>query len=134
MPSRKTRPILVGIIALIYMFIGILVIILGIPLIAGLEIFTDVMPQGFEGLVTVFGLTFIIGGLIIFLIGFGLWKLNFLAWLITVILYGITTLSYVLNYQGLLLALQTGSLELLLPPLVTIILFFYFIGVREKFT
>jgi len=124
----------VGIIALIWMFVGILVIILGIPLVGGFGIFNEVVPQELEGLDTVFGVVFIIGGLIVFALGFGLWKLNFLAWLITVFLYGISTLGYLLNYQVLLLALQTGSLQLLLPPVVTIILFFYFISVRDKFT
>ncbi len=75
----------------------------------------------------------IASGIMIFALGYGLWNLNRVAWLITVILHGLFTLGYLLNFQRILLALQTGSWTQLLPLIVIIILFFYFISVREKF-
>jgi hypothetical protein len=75
----------------------------------------------------------IMSGVIVFALGYGLWNLDRLTWLITVILHGLFILGYLFNFQGILLALQTGTWSLLLPPIVIITLFIYFISVREEF-
>lgn len=125
--SEINRPILVSLIAFIGMIVSILVIIIGFFFIFSMS--------RYYGEVNTFigGGMIITSGIMIFALGYGLWNLNRVAWLITVILHGLFTLGYLLNFQRILLALQTGSWPQLLPLIVIIILFFYFISVREKF-
>lgn len=125
--SEINRPILVSLIAFIGMIVSILVIIIGFFFIFSMS--------SYYGEVNTFigGGMIITSGIMIFTLGYGLWNLNRVAWLITVILHGLFTLGYLLNFQRILLALQTGSWPQLLPLIVIIILFFYFISVREKF-
>jgi hypothetical protein len=128
--SEKKRPILVSLIALIEMSVSILVILIGI-------IFIFLMRSYYHYNTFIGGGMAITSGIMIFALGYGLWNLNRVAWLITVILHGLFILVYLLNFQIILIALQTGSwlrlLERLLPLIVIIMLFFYFIRVREKF-
>ncbi|MFX0053042.1 MAG: hypothetical protein ACFE8U_17345 [Candidatus Hermodarchaeota archaeon] len=125
--SKKSRPILVSLISLIGMSVSILVIFIGI--------FFIIFMRNYYGEVNTFigGGIVIMSGVILFALEYGLWNLDRLAWLITVILHGLFTLGYLFNFQGILLALQTGTWSLLLPPIVIIGLFFYFISVREEF-
>jgi hypothetical protein len=125
--SEKSRPILVSLIALIGMSASILVILFGIFFIFSMRsYYGDVNTLIGGGMV-------ITSGIMTFTLGYGLWNLNRVAWLMTVIFHGLFTLGYLLNFQGLLKALQTGSWQQLLPPIVIIILLFYLISVREKF-
>ncbi|MFX0172694.1 MAG: hypothetical protein ACFE9L_12325 [Candidatus Hodarchaeota archaeon] len=142
MPSKKDRPFLVSLIALLWMFVGILVILMGlISAVAGLGFFGEEVDDYFQELVgslgtlvLIVGVSIILAGLVIFALGYGLWNLNILAWLIMVILFGLATLGYVLNYEQLLQAIQVGLFSYLLTPIITIVLFIYFISVRSKFS
>jgi hypothetical protein len=129
--SEKNRPFLVSLIALIGMSISILVILVGIFFILSMI--------SYYGEVNTFigGGMVIASGIMIFALGYGLWNLNHAAWFVTVILHGLLIIAFLLNFQVMLLALQSGSwsrlLERLLPLIVIIMLLFYFIRVRDKF-
>jgi hypothetical protein len=125
--SEKSRPLLVSLIASIGISVSVPVILIGI-------IFIFLMRSYYGEINTLIGGGMVITfGIMIFALGYGLWNLNQVAWVITVILHGLFTIGYLLNFQAILIALQTGSWPLLLPPIVISILFVYFISVREKF-
>jgi hypothetical protein len=142
MPSKKDRPILVSLIAFLWMIVGILIILFGLlSTVAGLGFFGEEVDDYLQGLlgslgalVFLVGISIILVGIVIFALGYGLWNLSFLAWFVTVILYGVATLGYILNYEQLLQALQTGAFSFLLTPIITIILFFYFFSIKDRFS
>jgi hypothetical protein len=130
--AEKSRPILVSLIALIGMSISILVILIGIFFIFSMRSYYG------EVNTLVGGGMVIASGIMVFALGYGLWNLNHAAWLITVILHGLLIIAFLLNFQVMLLALQSESwsrlLERLLSLIVIIMLLFYFIRVRDKFS
>ena len=129
---KKSRGIIVSIYAIFQMLVGLLFILSGLfLLVIGGVIIADIVNNTPElaplaTFITLIWAVILIAGLIVFLIGYGLWKLNFIAWLITTILLGLSTLSYLLNYETLL----QGSI---LTPIIQFLLLIYFVKVSDKF-
>ena len=137
--SVKDRPIIVSIYAILQMLAGLLIILSGLFfLIIGTAIFTDLINDIPElaplatFLAVIWAAIFVIG-LIIFLIGYGLWKLNVIAWLITIIVLGLNALSILLAYETVLFLIEQGMYSFLLPAIIQILLFVYFIKISDKF-
>lgn len=137
--KKSSRPIIVTLYAALQMFAGLMVMLAGLfILLIGGSIATQLVidyPElaGLGAVVALIWASIFILGLIIFLIGYGLWKLNFLAWLITVILLGLTTLSNILGYEILLSYIETGNYNYLFTPIIQFLLLVYFIKISGRF-
>ena len=139
----KKRPILLSLIALLEMLTGLLVMLMGgllVVLSFGLlgEDFNTLWEEAF---VDVFGVLFgvlagaiLFVGFLIFILGYGLWNLNYSAWIVTMILYSLNLLFTILNYEFYLAFIQTGSFGALWTPFITIVLFIYFLTIRDRFS
>ncbi|MFX0208154.1 MAG: hypothetical protein ACFFDT_19370, partial [Candidatus Hodarchaeota archaeon] len=79
------------------------------------------------------GFIILLLGLLIFLEGLGLWKLNIIGYIIALISLGLNVLGILLNYKYLLTLIINDLLIALLNPILTILLFIYFIKVRDHF-
>ena len=141
--SYKNRPIIVSIIALLDMIGGLSIMLLGgLTFLVFFGVFGAEFTNELESVMgsilgtvlgVVAGVVFIVG-LIVFLIGRGLWNLNYLAWLISTALYGLSTLSIIIDYENLLASYQIFGISAIISPLITIGLFIYFIKVRSHFS
>jgi len=137
--ARKDRPIIVSIYAALQMLFGLLILLSGLfILVIGTAIFTDFVNNVPElaplaTILAVIWAAFIITGLIVFLIGYGLWKMNVVAWLITIILLGLNTVSILLAYETILFLIEQGAYSFLVPAIIQILLFVYFIKISDKF-
>ncbi|MHA1946561.1 MAG: hypothetical protein ACXAC6_02200 [Candidatus Hodarchaeales archaeon] len=140
---KKERPILLSVIAILEMLAGIVVLVLGAMFIIfsmGVlgEDFASVWEETFA---TTFGAVFgilavgiLFVGFLIFMLGYGLWKLNLAAWFVNIILYGLSSLSIVMSFSTILTDMQTGGLSVLIQPAIIIVLFIYFLAIRDKFS
>lgn len=121
------------------MLIGLFILLSGLfILVIGTAIFTDIVNNVPElaplaTILAVIWAAFIITGLIVFLIGYGLWKMNIVAWLITIILLGLNTVSILLAYETILFLIEQGAYSFLVPAIIQILLFVYFIKISDKF-
>ncbi|MHA1974263.1 MAG: hypothetical protein ACTSW1_14785 [Candidatus Hodarchaeales archaeon] len=139
---QKSRPVGISLLSLLYMIVGVLIVIFG-ALFAFLgqavnaqdleQELGQAFGQMLGGIIGFLGIIFIVFGILIFSLGWGLWKLSYVAWIIAVILHGLSTLSIILNFQMYLDALAAGATSMLLSPIITIVIFVYLIMVREVF-
>lgn len=134
--AKKSRPIGVTLLAILYGFAGAMIILMGLFVLVvtqGITVsdFVDpadqVVYEFVESMLGILGIVIIVTGLLVFLWGYGLWKLNFFTWIITVLFSGLTTIGITLNI------LSTGIINLANTPILTIIIFVYFIMVRDAF-
>lgn len=135
--ARKDRPLGVAIIAILLMISGILWILTGIIILGGVagiaEQIEDFLGPGASGLIGTLGFIFVVVGILIFLEGIGLWKLNIIAYIVALISLGLNVFGIILSIEYLLTLLLNGYITALINPLITILLFIYFIKVRERF-
>jgi hypothetical protein len=135
--SKKDRPLGVAIIAILIMISGVLWIMTGIIFLGGVagiaEQIIDILGPQAAGLTDILGFVFVILGIIVFLLGLGLWKLNIIAYIVILISLGLNVLGLLLNLNYLLTLLLKGYITALINPLITILLFIYFIKVRDHF-
>jgi len=135
--SKKDRPLGVAIIAILIMLSGVLWILTGIIFLGGVteivEQVTDILGPQAAGLVEILGFVFLILGVLVFLLGLGLWKLNIIAYILVLISLGLNVLGLLLSLDYLLALLLNGYISALINPVITILLFIYFIKVREHF-
>lgn len=121
------------------MLVGLLILLSGLfILVIGTAIFTDIVNNVPElaplaTILAVIWAAFIVIGLIVFLIGYGLWKMNVVAWLITIIVLGLNTVSILLAYETILFLIEQGAYSFLVPAIIQILLFVYFIKISDKF-
>jgi hypothetical protein len=135
--SKKDRPLGITIISILVMFIGTGWMLGGIFILLGstelAELIEDTLGSGVAALAGVLGIVILITGLLVFLEGLGLWKLNFIAYLIYLVLLGINVLGIIMNYKYYLALIISDLFFALLNPFITILLFIYFIQIRDHF-
>lgn len=135
--SKKDRPLGVAIIAILIMISGVLWILTGIIFLGGVtgivEQVLDILGPQAAGLAEILGFVFLILGLIVFLIGLGLWKLNIIAYILVLVSLGLNVLGLILSLDYLIAILLNGYISALINPIITILLFIYFIKVRDHF-
>jgi hypothetical protein len=135
--SKKDRPLGVAIIAILIMISGVLWILTGIIFLGGVagiaEQIIDILGPQAAGLAEILGFVFLILGIIIFLLGLGLWKLNIIAYILILISLGLNVLGLLLSFDYLFALLLNGYITALVNPLITILLFIYFVKVRDHF-
>ncbi|MFX1515350.1 MAG: hypothetical protein ACFFC6_03515 [Promethearchaeota archaeon] len=135
--SKKDRPLGVSIIAMLIMISGVLWILTGIIFLGGVtgivEQVVDILGPQAAGLADILGFIFLILGVLVFLLGLGLWKLNILAYILILISLGLNVLGLLLSLDYLLALLMNGYISALINPVITILLFIYFIKVRDHF-
>lgn len=123
--GRNDRPIGITIISILMMISGVLLIL------AGTSWALAAVISGELTIIVLFT------GLLIFLEGLGLWKLNIIAYIIALISLGLNVLGILLSYQFFLtLMMNLNVFDLLfalINPIITILLFIYFIKVRDHF-
>ena len=123
--GRNDRPIGITIISILIMISGVLLILAGT---------SWALAAVISGELTII---ILLTGLFIFLEGLGLWKLNIIAYIIALISLGLNVLGILLNYQFFLtLMMNLNVFDLLfalINPIITILLFIYFIKVRSHF-
>ena len=119
------------------MLLGALWMLTGVILLLGTADFAaqieDILGSGVAALVGALGIAFLILGLLVFLEGLGLWKLNIIAYLICLVILGLDVLGIILNYKVFLALIISDFFFALINPLITILLFIYFIKVRDHF-
>lgn len=135
--SRKDRPLGITLISILIMLLGALWMLTGVILLLGTADFAaqieDILGSGVAALVGALGIAFLILGLLVFLEGLGLWKLNIIAYLICLVILGLDVLGIILNYKVFLALIISDFFFALINPLITILLFIYFIKVRDHF-
>lgn len=135
--SKKDRPLGVAIIAILIMISGILWILTGVIFLGGVagiaDQIIDILGPQAAGLAEILGFVFLILGVLVFLLGLGLWKLNIIAYILVLISLGLNVLGLILSLDYLLALLLNGYISALVNPVITILLFIYFIKVREHF-
>ncbi|MFX0013262.1 MAG: hypothetical protein ACFFB2_02655 [Promethearchaeota archaeon] len=134
---HKDRPLGVTILAIIYMVLGVIVIFTGIMILGGVaglaaEI-ESILGPGASGFVGSLGFIILIAGLLVFLIGIGLWKLNIIAYIVVLISLGMNVLVIILSYADYLTLLLNGAIYALINPIITILIFVYLVKVRDSF-
>ncbi|MFX1285716.1 MAG: hypothetical protein ACFFB5_18895 [Promethearchaeota archaeon] len=135
--GKNERPVGIAIIAILIMISGVLWILTGIMILGGVaglaaEI-ENILGPGAAGLFGTLGFIFLFLGFLIFLEGLGLWKLNIIAYIIALISLGLNVLGILLNYKYLLALIINDLLIALINPILTILIFIYFIKVRDHF-
>ena len=119
------------------MISGVLWILTGIIFLGGVtgivEQVLDILGPQAAGLAEILGFVFLILGLIVFLIGLGLWKLNIIAYILVLVSLGLNVLGLILSLDYLIAILLNGYISALINPIITILLFIYFIKVRDHF-
>lgn len=135
--SKKDRPLGVAIIAILIMISGVLWMLTGIIFLGGVagiaEQIIDILGPQAAGLAGIIGFIFLILGIVVFLLGYGLWKLNIIAYILVLVSLGLNVLGLLLSFDYLLALLLNGYISALLNPLITILLFIYFVKVRDHF-
>ena len=135
--SKKDRPLGVAIIAILVMISGVLWMLTGIIFLGGVagiaEQIVDILGPQAAGLAEILGFVFLILGVLVFLLGLGLWKLNIIAYILVLISLGLNVLGLLLSLDYLVALLLNGYISALINPVITILLFVYFIKVREHF-
>ncbi|MFW9904474.1 MAG: hypothetical protein ACFFFH_09090 [Candidatus Thorarchaeota archaeon] len=135
--SKKDRPLGVAIIAILLIISGVIWIFTGIIFLGGVagiaEQIVDILGPQAAGLEEILGFIFLILGLFVFLLGLGLWKLNIIAYILVLISLSLNVLGLLINFNYLLTLLLNGYISALINPLVTILMFIYFIKVRDHF-
>lgn len=123
--GRNDRPIGITLISILIMISGVLLIL------AGTSWALAAVISGELTIIVLFT------GLLIFLEGLGLWKLNIIAYIIALISLGLNVLGILLSYQFFLTLMMNlnvfALLFALVNPIITILLFIYFIKVRSHF-
>ncbi|MHA2244323.1 MAG: hypothetical protein ACXADY_05100 [Candidatus Hodarchaeales archaeon] len=119
--GKKDRPLGITIISILIMISGLLWIIAGTGWVLAAVI------SGELAIIILFT------GLLIFLEGLGLWKLNIIAYIIAIISLGLNVLGILLSYKYFLSLIISDLLFALINPIITILLFIYFIKVRSHF-
>jgi hypothetical protein len=123
-PKPRTRPIVASIIAILIMVGGILIILLGLVLLVLGPIIGFGLGGGTGLLVgaALGGIVFLIG-LLVFLIGLGLWRLRSWAlWLV-----GLVTALWAIA------AIATSNVLCSIGVIIPVLLLIYFIAVRRNF-
>lgn len=135
--SRKDRPIGITIISILIMISGALWILAGVMILADVAGFTeqieDILGSGAAAIVGALGIIMLFIGFLIFLEGLGLWKLNIIAYIIALISLGLNVLGILLNYKYFLTLIINDLIVALINPIITILIFIYFIKVRNHF-
>ena len=140
---KKERPIILTLVALLDMLVGIVVLVMGaIFIIFSMGVLGEEFATAWEETFAVtFGAVFgflaagiLFAGFLIFILGYGLWKLNLAAWFVSIILYGLSSLTILLNGTVYLTEMQTGGLDVLIQPAITMGLFIYFLAIRDRFS
>lgn len=135
--SRKDRPIGITIISILIMISGALWILAGVMILADVAGFAeqieDILGSGAAAVVGALGIIMLFIGFLIFLEGLGLWKLNIIAYIIALISLGLNVLGILLNYKYFLTLIINDLIVALINPIITILIFIYFIKVRNHF-
>lgn len=135
--SRKDRPIGITIISILIMISGALWILAGVMILADVAGFAeqieDILGSGAAAIVGALGIIMLFIGFLIFLEGLGLWKLNIIAYIIALISLGLNVLGILLNYKYFLTLIINDLIVALINPIITILIFIYFIKVRNHF-
>ena len=119
--GRNDRPIGITLISILIMISGVLLIL------AGTSWALAAVISGELTIIVLFT------GLLIFLEGLGLWKLNIIAYIIALISLGLNVLGILLSYKYFLSLIISDLLFALINPIITILIFIYFIKVRSRF-
>ena len=96
--SHKKRPIGVSLLAIFVYVVGLVTIVRGLEYIGTVTIGIFRSPSWAAGNELILGLFWVIVGLLIMVIGTGLWRLKWIAWGLTT---GFTVVSLIITSSGL---------------------------------